>query len=262
MDGDNRDIWIYDLKRDTLNPLTSDGGSSFPVWSPDGNSVLFAAYQPGKLQVFGQSAAGSGKPELLAECEEIVGVPMSCSPDGKELLIGWSDPNHPRWDNDIWVARLDKQGQKSDPRPFIQRNHNQRHGVWSPDGRWVAYAADESGRWEVYVEPYPGPGPKLMISTGGGYQPLWSRDGKELFYRRGNKMIAASSQTEPEFRVTQFEELFEGRYLCRVDHRDYDVAPDGRFLMIQEPQASTPLGINVVLNWFEELKRLVPLGED
>lgn len=86
----------------------------------------------------------------------------------------------------------------------------------------------------------------------------WTRDGKELFYRRGDKMIAATFETEPDFRVTQFEELFKGQYLCHIIYRNYDVAPDGRFLMIQEPQEPTPLGINVVTNWFEELKRLAP----
>ncbi|MFH1881971.1 MAG: hypothetical protein ABIL62_04590, partial [Planctomycetota bacterium] len=113
-----------------------------------------------------------------------------------------------------------------------------------------------------YVEPYPGP--KTMISNQGGYQPAWSRDGKELFYRsgRGNrKMIAATFETEPDFRITHFEELFEGQYQRHIQWRNYDVAPDGRFLIIQEPQEPTPLGINVVLNWFEELKRLVPTGK-
>jgi len=259
-DGRSSDIWIYDLIRHTLNPLTSDGSSVFPVWAPDGESVLFGSYRAGKPQFFRQSMAG-GEPELFATLEELVGIPVACSLDGKELLIVWSDPKHPRWDDDIYLVSLDKQNEKSRPRPFIQRNHNQRHGVWSPDGRWVAYASDESGRWEVYVEPYPGPGPKTMISTDGGYQPLWSRNGKELFYRCGYKMIAGTVETEPEFRVIRYEELFEAPYLCRVNRIDYDVAPDGRFLMIQDSQEPTPVSVNVVLNWFEQLERLVPAGE-
>ncbi|GAI98958.1 unnamed protein product, partial [marine sediment metagenome] len=112
------------------------------------------------------------------------------------------------WDDDIYVVLLDKQDQMSHSHPFFQRNHNQRHGIWSPDGHWIAYASDESGRWEVYVEQYPGSGVKTMISTEGGFQPVWSRDGKELFYRSGDKMIAASIETQPEFRVTRIEELF------------------------------------------------------
>jgi Tol biopolymer transport system component len=127
--------------------------------------------------------------------------------------------------------------------------------VWSPDGKWIAYASDESGRWEVYVEPYPGTGAKTMISTDGGQQPLWSRDGKELFYRSGDKMMAATVRTEPELDVAEITELFERRFLSRINYRSYDVTSGGTFLMIQEPQESAPLGINVVLNWFEELKR-------
>jgi Tol biopolymer transport system component len=269
-DGDNKnvwivDIWIYDLTRHTLTPLTSDGISHFPIWTPDGKWVVFQSYHPGKFQLFRQNVTG-GEPELPAAFEGVLGRPSCCSPDGKEALVTrWDyDPNHPRWGNDICVVLLE-QNEKDHLRSFIQRNHVQRQGVWSPDGRWVAYAGDESGRWEIYVEPYPGPGPKTMISTTGGYQPAWSRDGKELFYRSGRsnrKMIAATFETEPDFRVIHSEELFEGQYQRHIQWRNYDVAPDGRFLIIQEPQESTPLGINVVLNWFEELKRLVPSPEN
>jgi len=261
--GIRADVWIYDLTRQTLTPLTSDGISYFPIWTPDGKWVVFRSYQDGKFQLFRQNVTGSGAPELLATFEGILGRATCCSPDGKELLVTRYDydPNHPRWNNDICVVLLE-QNEKYHLRPFIQRNHNQRQGVWSPDGRWIAYSSDESGRWEVYVETHTGAGQKVMISITGGWQPAWSRDGKELFYRWGDKMIAATFETEPDFMVTQFEELFKGRYLCNIVTRSYDVAPDGRFLMIQEPQEPTPLGINVVFNWFEELKRLVPTGKD
>jgi Tol biopolymer transport system component len=218
--------------------------------------VVFRSTQGGEIQLFRQSVTGSGKPELLATFEEIRGGwPTSCSPDGTELLLLTIDPERPRFDNDISVIPFEKQSDKPHLRPFTQRNNNQRLGQWSPDGRWVAYGSDETGRWEVYVEPYPGPGPKVMISTGGGYGSVWSRDGKELFYRGGRgipKMMAATIETEPEFRVIEYKELFEKNY------RRYDVGPDGRFLMIQEPEEPTPLGINVVTNWFEELNRLIP----
>ncbi|MHC4700569.1 MAG: protein kinase domain-containing protein [Planctomycetota bacterium] len=258
-DGGNRDIWIYDLTRHTLIPLTSDGISIFPIWTPDGKSVVFGSHEAGKFQLFRQSVTSGGEPELLAALEGVLGRPTCYSPDG-EAVLGTRydyDPNHPRWDNDIFVVLLER-NEKDDLRPFIQRNYCQRQGVWSPDGQWVAYTANESGRWEVYVEPYPGPGAKIQISAEGGCQPTWSRDSKELFYRSGDKMIAATFETEPIFKVTGSGELFEGQYLCDVVYRNYDVAPDGRFLMIQESQEPTPLGINVVLNWFEELKRLAP----
>ena len=259
--GDNANVWIYDLTQHRLTPLTSSEGGNFPVWIPDGKWVVFRTYRAGIgiFQMFRQNVTGSGEPELLAEFEGVLGRATCCSPDGKALLVTRYDydPNHPMWDNNIWVASLEQNG-KYLLRPFTQRDHVQRQGVWSPDGRWIAYSSDESGRMEVYVEAYPDPGQKVMISSGGGCQPAWSRDSKELFYRYGNKMIAASFETKPDFRVIGFEELFEGQYLCNPIYRNYDVASDGRFLMIQEPQEPTPLGINVVLNWFEELKLLAP----
>ena len=260
-DGDSRDIWIYNFQRHTLNPLTSDGLSALPFWILDGKFLLFGSYGSGRPQLYRQSLTGSGSAELLATLEQPVGAMTSCCPDGKEFLFARSDPQQPRLDQDIWVVQL-KQNQEYFQRLYITRDINQREGVWSPGGQWVAYSSDESGRWEIYVEPYPGPGPKVPVSTEGGQQPMWSRDGKELFYRKGNKMMAAAVEIEPQFKVTGLIELFEGRYLSSASLQNYDVAPDGRFLMIQEPRESTPLGINVVLNWFDELKRLMVVEKD
>jgi Tol biopolymer transport system component len=201
---------------------------------------------------------GGGKPKSLASLGRPRGIPVAVSPDNKDVLLVKSDLMFPRRDQDIYVVSLNGQSENQQPHPFIQRNHNQRLARWSPDGQWIAYTSDESGRWEVYVEPYPGPRPKVMVSTEGGFQPVWSRDGKELYYRSEDKVMGATFETEPEFKVTRIEQLFEGQYLCRVDHTDYDVAPNGCFIMIREPEESAPLGINVTLNWFEELKRLVP----
>jgi serine/threonine-protein kinase len=135
----------------------------------------------------------------------------------------------------------------------------------SPDGRWLAYAADdESGRREIYVQPYPGLGGKFQISTGGGNEPQWSRDGRELFYRSGNKMIAVAIATEGGFVAGKPRQLFEGNYITTLAgwvRANYDVSPDGqRFLMLKrvDQGRERPAQINVVLNWSEELKRLVP----
>jgi len=256
-EGSNFDVWIYDLTRDTLNPQTSDGNSLFPIWASDRNSLMFASYSLEDPQLIRQSMSG-GEPERLASLGRPAGIPAAGSPDNTEVLLVITDLEYPRRDQDIYVVSLDGQSDNQQARPFIQRNHNQRLSLWSPDGRWVAYSSDESGRWEVYVEPYRGPGPKIMVSTEGGFQPVWSQDGRELYYRYEDKMMVASVETEPEFKVTRTEQLFEGRYLCRVDHTDYDVAPDGRFLMIQEPEQSSPLGINITLNWLEELRQIAP----
>ena len=128
--------------------------------------------------------------------------------------------------------------------------------MFSPDGRWLAYVSNESGRFEVYVQAYPGPGGKWPISIEGGNEPLWSRDGRELFYREGNRMMAVAVRTVPTFTTEKPRLLFEGSYVLRPNVANYDVSLDGqRFLMIKE-EGQAP--INVILNWFEELERLVP----
>ena len=133
--------------------------------------------------------------------------------------------------------------------------------MFSPDGNWLAYLSDESGRYEVYVRPYPGPGAKYQVSTEGGVEPMWNPKGNELFYRSGNKMIATEVITQSSFAVGEARELFEGPYATvarRVSEgAGYDVSGDGvRFLM--DKQSGEATHINVVLNWFEELKRRVP----
>jgi eukaryotic-like serine/threonine-protein kinase len=127
---------------------------------------------------------------------------------------------------------------------------------------FVAYVSNESGAWEIYVRPFPGPGGKWRISNAGGVQPVWARSGRELFYRNGDKMMAVAIEPRPAFRAGKPVVLFEGKfYLPTVAYPQYDVAPDGeRFAMIQEVN-QWPTQIQVVLNWTEELKRLVPAGK-
>lgn len=133
--------------------------------------------------------------------------------------------------------------------------------MFSPDGRWLAYVSSESGRNEVYVQPFPGPGGKRQISTEGGRELLWPRDGRELFYRNGNQMMAVEVTTEPTFSAGIPRLIFEGRYWGTGARADYDVSSDSqRFLMIKEAEQGQAQ-INVVLNGFEELKRKVPSGQ-
>jgi serine/threonine-protein kinase len=163
---------------------------------------------------------------------------------------------------DIWVLNL--KGERK-PRPFLQTPANESGALFSPDGSWVAYQSDESGRWEVYVRPYPGPGGKVQISTEGGVEPVWARNGRELFYRNGDKMMAVAVETKPTFAAAKPKLLFERHYEASPQSflANYDVSPDGqRFLMIkasEQEQAATQ--INVVQNGFEELKRRVPPGK-
>jgi len=149
--------------------------------------------------------------------------------------------------------------------PFLQTPFNESVPRFSPDGRWLAYISNESGRYEVYVQPYPGPGGKWQISTDGGTEPVWNRNGRELFYRSGDKMMAVDIATQPSFVAGKPRMLFQGQYVpTNGTFPFYDVSPDGqRFLMLKpsEQSGAAPTQINVVLNWFEELKQKVPTGK-
>jgi Tol biopolymer transport system component len=187
---------------------------------------------------------------------EYLQAPNSWSPDGQLLAFIVVNPTTGR---DIWVLRFsDRKAQ-----PFLQTPLNETAPRFSPDGRWLAYvSSDESGRDEIYVQPYPGTG-KWQISTEGGTEPLWNRNGRELFYRSGNKMMAVDVATEETFSAGKPRVLFEGPYVPTPrSFPDYDVSPDGqRFLMLKATEQTAPTQINVVLNWFEELKQKVPTGK-
>jgi serine/threonine-protein kinase len=162
------------------------------------------------------------------------------------------------------LFRLDNGMNDRKTEPFINTPHSEWSAKFSPNGRWVAYVSDEMGQPEVYVRPYPERDPKIPISTGGGVSPVWARDGRELFYRNGNKMMVVSITVEPTFIPSKPEMLFEGQYrLSAPGYPFYDVSPDGqRFVMIKASgMRSAPTYVNVVLNWFEELNRLVPTVE-
>jgi serine/threonine protein kinase/Tol biopolymer transport system component len=249
--------WLYDLSRDTLTRFTFEGNYNLiPVWTPDGKRIAFESAKEGPPNLFWQLADGSGGLERLTT-SEYVNAPFSWSPDGQ--LLAFIEVN-PTTGFDIWVLRLsDRKAQ-----PFLRTRFNETAPRFSPDGRWLAYVSDESGRFEIYVQPYPGPGGKWQISTEGAMDPVWNPNGRELFYRSGNKMMAVDIATQPSFVAGKPRMLFEGPYvLPSVPISNYDVSPDGqRFLMLKPSEAgeAAPTQINVVLNWFEELKRRVPAG--
>jgi serine/threonine protein kinase/Tol biopolymer transport system component len=247
------DVWVYGLERRTRERLTVGARTFGPVWTPDGTRVAFASRRSDLWRLYWAAADGSGEAEPLLPGAFEPGVhldPMSWSPDGRLLAVEqWSADTTQR---DIWVLSLE-----GDSSPFVTTSFNEHEAKFAPDGRWLAYQSNDSGRNEVYVKPYPGPGRTLMVSTDGGRDPVWSPDGRELFYLdvSGRKMMVVSFTNEPIARVGTPRLLFEGDY-DSGDARQYDVAPVGqRFLMIKR----NPLrSVNVVLNWFEELERLVP----
>ena len=256
LDPSPASVWIYDIPRGTLARLTFEGTANVPVWTPDGKRIVYAISKPGANGngLAWKPADGSGAEERLMTSEFAPGT-TSVSSDGKEVAFYATSP---ATGSDLWVVPL--QGERK-PKVFLQTPFTETDPMFSPDGRWLAYSSNESGRSEVYVQPYPGPGGKWLISTDGGGEPLWSRNGRELFYRNGDRMMAVDIQTQPAFKAGTPRMLFErGGYLGGTGP-DHDISPDGqRFLMIkQTEQAETALTqINVVLNWFEELKRRVP----
>jgi hypothetical protein len=144
--------------------------------------------------------------------------------------------------------------------PWLATISDEHSPTISPDGRFIAYVSDETGQAEVYVQPFPGPGAKKLISNQGGREPKWSTDGNELFFRQENQMMVVAVSTEPAFTAGKPRQLFEGSYARLIaGGHSYDVTPDGqRFLMIQREDDRSPPQLCVVVNWFEELKRLVP----
>jgi eukaryotic-like serine/threonine-protein kinase len=259
-DGSNTDVWVLDIQRDTLVRLTFHPDEDFgPVWSPDGQRIAFASEMlPGGPNLAWVAANGSGSPELLLTDKRGPrewNNPSSWSPDGRVLAF---DADRPSLRQDVVLLPLD--GERK-AHPLLSTRFRERGAVFSPDGRWLAWVSDESGRDEIYLRPYPQPGEKLRLSNDGGSEPLWARDGKELFYRNGDRVMAVAFNPKLAAPVTQPRTLFEKRFQStssKYGPRDYDLAPDGRFVMVKPSPDAPPTQIQVVMNWFEELKRRVP----
>jgi serine/threonine-protein kinase len=248
--GSTSDLWVYDLARGTFNRLTVEGSNFRPLWTPDGKRIVYYRVNgPNQFQLVSQVADGSDLAEVLITSNYLLN-PSSWSPDGKLLAIQQNSA-----DTGFDVLMLPLEGDRQ-PIPWLKTKFNEWGPVFSVDGKWVTYVSDESGTYEVYVRPYPGPGGKRQISTNGGEEVLWSRDGRTLYYRNALTWMSVAVLTEPEFRADAPKVMFEGPYL-NVPGLSYDVAPDGKhFLMIEENQRQAPTTqLNVVLNWFEELKR-------
>jgi serine/threonine-protein kinase len=249
-------VYIYDIARGTGTRLTLEGNNYYPLWTPDSERVVFCCLREGEEEwnLLLAPADSSSKAELLYSAPFKIG-PYSWSPDGK-LLALYSAGG----DLDIWVLSLEG------PRELdliLGTEFKEVFPAFSPDGRWIAYMSDRDGRSQVYVRPYPAMDRVWQISYDLGEEPIWSPNGDELFYRSVNKWMVVSISAEPEFAAGPPQVVFEGPYV-NVSGLSYDVAPDGqRFLVLQpEYNDSEVRELHVVLNWFEELKRLVPTGKD
>ncbi len=255
------DVWIYDMDSGRRSRVTSDGKSEIYVeWDPAGTRVAYSSRRDEEsVNVWIQPSDGSGQAEQLTDLDGNVDLD-SWSPDGRVLAVH----HHPRQGTqDILMVPLAEANRK--PEPFLVRGFVDEGSTFSPDGRYIAYVSTETGQNEVQIRPYPGPGGQVTVSVGGGSKPMWSRNG-ELFYRSlaGDRMMSVSVTTQPALTVGPPRVVFQERYPTAAPFKaDYDVTGDGkRFLMVADGTTPAAARINIVLNWFEELKARLPVPRD
>ena len=268
--GSSTDIWVYEWERDTLTRLTFAGDSNtHPVWTPDGQRIVYTSSEKGLAHnLWWIHADGGGDAQRLAQ-SNYTQEPWSWSPDGKILAFHQNNPGT-GWDIlTMSVAGSEKTGWKPpEPKPFINTPAGEVVPAFSPDGRWIAYMAIESTATEVYVRPFPGPGGKWQISIGGGQFPVWSRNGKELFYRTTDSKIMEVSYTTSgdSFQADKPRLWSSGQFTSRGNILNYALDPDGkRFAVLKTPNATEAAPINkagFIFNFFDELRRKVPAGKN
>jgi serine/threonine-protein kinase len=258
--GGPEDLWIYDFGRNTRMRLTFAGGAAAPVWTPDGRRIIYRTRTP-SFSFRSKLADGGGKEDMLLgkDFDDASATPYSVSPDGQTLLFG---RHSAAGAEGTYALSLDGSGKIQ---PFLQSTFNQLLAQFSPDGHWVVYKSNESGRDEIYVQPFPGPGGKWMISTDGGSFPMWARNGREIFFLNEDKMMSVPVEIQPAFKAGTQRLLFQGGgYIGGLlGLRNYDVAPDGQhLLMVKEKEApATSKEVAIIVHWTDELTRRVPAGK-
>jgi serine/threonine-protein kinase len=247
------DLWVQDLAGRPPIRLTFDGKDSrhfSPLWTPDGQRIVYETQSPSRLRVL-PSDASSATPTMLGPEGHF--HPHGWSADGRELVAARLGPND--------IVALSMAGETALRDVVVTPADEGTAGLSvSPDGRWLAYAANPTGQMEIWVRPYPGPGAPVRVSPGGGAEPVWARNGRELFYvdRPKAQLMAVSIQAEGELRFSAPVALFSVReFAFSSQPPSYDVAADGRFLMIRSVGNVAPgkRPLTVVLNWAEELRR-------
>ncbi len=237
------DDWILDLDAGTLTPLTTTRNNRNPVWSPDGRRILYVSSRSGRAAFWWQPADGSGPAVKAGEARHNPWW-IDLAPDGHTTVF------NAVYDGSFNLESFSLDSTRDERDLAASPTASEVSGRFSPDGHWVAYNSDESGRMEVYVRPFPEVGARVQVSVGGGIRPVWAADGKSIYFLQGSKMISATVARDPAFRIVSREALFDG-----VFAPSFDVSKDGtRFLMIQ-PEASG-LSIVAVPNWLTELRKL------
>jgi serine/threonine-protein kinase len=253
-DPGNTDVWVGDIRTGAFTRLTREEDiDSDPIWTPDGSRVVFSSIR-GTSGIFSQLADGSGTVARLADGSGVVRA-HSWTSDGKLVFEELAGPG-------IQLLRLDGQSKPESISLFEAPEYfNEKLPQISPDGRWLAYQSTESGNMEVYVRPFPNVSAgRRQVSVGGGFAPLWSKDGGEIFYRSATNLMAVAVQTSPRFEAGTPTVLFGlGDYvLAGPRGLRYDVAPDGRFLLLKDERGNTPSAhLVLVQHWFDELRRAV-----
>jgi eukaryotic-like serine/threonine-protein kinase len=260
---DVHEVWVLDVARGVPTRFTFDTvNNGSPAWSPDGARLVFASMRgtAGTYSIYQKDSSGTGKEELLLQSGTPM-VPNSWSPDGQYLLYSVTGQ---KTGSDLWVLPVaGGTPPDSKPVPYLQGPYNERQGQFSPDGRWIAYSSDETGSYQVYVQSFPAGTGKFQVSTAGGSQPRWRRDGKEIFYTGADgRLTAVSVKTAPKFEAGAPQALFDA--LIRPGSLAagpffYDVAADGRRFLFNtlatDRAGPAPTPITVIVNWPAALKR-------
>jgi serine/threonine-protein kinase len=254
----NNDIYIYDFADRTLARETFESGDeATPVWAPDGKHLAYTSQPGSSFQIFLKNTVGSGNPKPIFSSEN-ARYPNSFTPDGKVLAFV---EDNPKTGSDIWTGPVEGDGQ---PKPFLQTKYEERNPAFSPDGQWIAYQSNKSGQMQVYVVRYPDAGGERQVSQDGGEEPRWAASGKELFYRNSSQFVAVEVVFKPAtIEFTTRKVLFKTDPSLRSGFfSSYSVMPDGqRFIFVRRSRPNPVTQLIVVLNWFEELKRLCPIGK-
>jgi serine/threonine-protein kinase len=256
--GSNRNLWAYDIQRNAPTKLTSYGAAEYVTWTPDGKRVAFSWTKSGLSNIWWMPWDGSGEMEQLTK-SAFSQYPSSWTRDGKYLALVEANPST---GNDILVLRMED-------KRVIRFAAGISHESWpefSPDGRWLAYASDETGSDEIYLRSFPGGNRKVTISNQGGHAPLWAPDGRELFYWNNSytSLMKVDISAGPDLPPGTPKKLFDFVAGWSSPIRAYDISPDGRRFLIRglpEFVLTNVTQLNLVQNWFKELKRLAPTGK-
>jgi Tol biopolymer transport system component len=250
------DLWLYDIARGVFSPIVRhEGGDMRPLWTPDGQTIIFTSDRSGSRDLYRIPTDGSAAEELLLSSPNWLLASSICG-EGQTLLYAESDP---AMRQDIWALPLTG---NSEPQLLVRSEWAEGAAEFAPGCRWFAYTSDESGRFEVYARPFGRPARPVQISTSGGDEPAWGPDGREIFYREDEWLMAVPVTMEEDLQVGLPQPLFEASYVGYGDAipRSYDVSPDGqRFAFLKAASAPPVSELVLVLNWLAELERLAPV---